>query len=403
MKLPRCLVLFTSVFIAFLLLLAPASAGSKTEYDPHSLHTVDPKHYPSFLDHVPRASLEEAIVQSLDYLDAVSPERSFRFGGNIFSAAWLAESLRFFLAAVRTAPTSQALQQIVRENFRVYQAGGASDGQDLLVTGYYEPLFNGSLRKGDGFNHPLYSPPPDLVRERDQDGTVRTGRYEKGRLVPYWSRRELEEKNLLRGRELVYVKSAVDAFVLQVQGSGRISLPDGTVRKIRFAAKNGRPYRSIGRCLVEQGKMKLEEVTMPRIRSYLEEHPDECRTILYNNESFVFFRWGDDGAAGPAGCLGRPLTPLRSIALDHQVFPPGALAFLETLQPDIDGRGRIVSWSPLSLFVLNQDTGSAIKGPDRVDLFWGSGEHAATAAGHMKHRGKLYFLVKKENGPAGAP
>ncbi|MDH3393537.1 MAG: MltA domain-containing protein, partial [Desulfobulbaceae bacterium] len=220
-------------------------------------------------------------------------------------------------------------------------------------------------------------------------------RMRNGKVVPYWSRREIERSAKLKGLELVYLADPMDCFTLHVQGSGRIRLPDGTVRRVHFAAKNGRPYRSIGRLLVDEGKMSLEEVTMPSIRAYLAAHPKEVARVLQHNDSFIFFRWGGK-AKTPAGSLGEPLTAGRSVALDQSRYPAAALGYLLSEKPLVNRSGQITGWLPMSRYILNQDSGSAIKGARRLDLFWGGDRYAEIAAGNMKHPGQLYFLIKKQ-------
>lgn len=350
--------------------------------------------FPYFSDSGSVDTLHNAITRSLHYLNKLPPERQFRYGDFDYSTEFLRESLNLFLSLVNESKTPDELHRQIKKKFDIYQAGD-NGKREVLVTGYYEPVLRGSLTKQDPYLYPLYKIPDDLVVLKDSGGEKRIGRYEKGYFVPYWSRAEIEDKKLLNGQELVYLANPTDAFFLHVQGSGRIQFPDGKIRQINYAAKNGRPYKSIGRHLVDTGKMQLEEVSLPSIRCYLEENKDEGRKILQHNPSYIFFKWGMDGQQGPMGCLGEPLTPRRSVALDQKVFPPGALAFLQTWEPTLNINSKIVGWQPMSVFVLNQDSGSAIKGPGRVDLFWGKGDHAETAAGHMKHEGSLYFLVKK--------
>ena len=191
------------------------------------------------------------------------------------------------------------------------------------------------MRRQAPFLYPLYRVPTDLV---NRDGKV--GRLEHGELVPYWTRAEIEEGNLLSGLELVYLDDPVAAFILQVQGSGRVRLRDGSIRPILFGAKNGRPYRSIGRFLVDRGEMRLEEVTLPAIIAYLEAHPDQRREILNHNESFVFFRWGEEGRPGPLGNLGEPLTAGRSVALDREYYPPGCSGLAADQKTAVQRAGR---------------------------------------------------------------
>ena len=200
-------------------------------------------------------------------------------------------------------------------------------------------------------------------------------------------------RNYYKAVELVFLKDPFDAFILHIQGSGKIQFPDKSIRPIRFAGSNGHPYKSIGKLLVDEHAMTLEEVTVPAIRKYLQLHPDQQQRILHHNPRYIFFHWGDD--VGPKGSFGQVLTPGRSIAIDSKVLPGGVLAYLQSRVPQIEQDGRVVGWNHIARFVFPQDSGEAIKGAGRVDIFWGSGQEAEFAANHMKEMGKLYFLVKK--------
>jgi membrane-bound lytic murein transglycosylase A len=221
------------------------------------------------------------------------------------------------------------------------------------------------------------------------------GRSVNKTLMPYFSRDEIDSKGSLqqKGCELLWVSDRIDLFFLHIQGSGRVLLEEGTVLNVNYDCANGRPYRSIGRLLIEEGSISREEMSMQQIRTYLKNHPEEIERVFNYNQSYVFFRLVDQG---PLGNIEVPLTPGRSVATDKRLFPKGALAFIQSEKPFVDEDGTIRSWETFGRFVLNQDTGGAIRGPGRADLFWGSGPYAETAAGHMKHQGKLYFLVLKQ-------
>ena len=192
--------------------------------------------------------------------------------------------------------------------------------------------------------------------------------------------------------EIAWLKDPVDVTFLHIQGSGRLRLPDGTETAVGYQASNGHPYRSIGRYMLENRFLSREEMSMQSIRRYLAEHPEIIQEVLNHNPSYVFFRILENG---PFGNINVPLTPGRSLALDSSLFPKGALCFISCKKPVINNNGKITGWTDFSRFVLNQDTGGAIKGSGRADLFWGSGTYAELAAGHMKHEGKLYVLIKK--------
>jgi len=350
---------------------------------------------PLFQDDLGYEALAPAIDRSVHYLRRLPREKVFVLCGEEYSTAWLIESLLAFQQIIEEKPSPQALTVILKKEFTLCQAKGMGADHRMFLTGYFEPLFKASLTKNATYRYPLYRKPPDLVSAA-KGKEKKTGRMEDGSLVPYYTRGEIEKGQLLAGQELVYLADPVEAFVLHVQGSGRVQLADGSLRRVQFAAKNGHEYRSIGRRLVEKGVLRKEEATMPRIVRYLKEHPEEQEAVLHYNDSFIFFRWGDDAAGGPLGCLGEPLTPGRSVALDQDCFPPGGIAFLTTRKPRINAADEIIGWEPLTRFVVNQDSGSAITGPGRLDLFWGGGGYAEVAAGTMKHPGTLYFLVKKK-------
>ncbi|MBU0946329.1 MAG: MltA domain-containing protein [Proteobacteria bacterium] len=351
---------------------------------------------PEFTDDLELKGLLTGAVRHLHYLNKIPPQTSVSLGSDRYPVSWLRESMESFIDILKQEPTPAELNRIVLENFTVYRAGGREDRPrgEMLITGYYEPFLQGSLEKKAPFLYPLYGPPDSLIQVRDQkSGKSLSRRRDKtGKLVPYWTRKEIEIYNLAAGHELVYLKDPVDAFILHIQGSGKIQLQDGSIRSIHYSTSNGLEYFSIGKLLVDQKKMSLQETNIPAIRHYLRTHPDEQEAILHHNSRFIFFRWEQGG--DPIGSLGEPLTGGRSIAIDRAVLPHEALAFLISRKPVLTDSGEIDRWVPLHRFVFPQDTGSAIQGSGRVDLYYGSGNYAKQAAEHMKEVGTLYFLVK---------
>ncbi|MGZ3578720.1 MAG: murein transglycosylase A, partial [Syntrophales bacterium] len=277
-----------------------------------------------------------------------------------------------------------------------------------FFTGYFEPIIEGSLERTERYSHPIYRTPDDTVVanlrkfDRKYKNEKLVGRLSNGELIPYFTRADIEEKGTLAGRnlELVWIMDPIDIFFLHIQGSGKIRLPDGSFTQVSFAQSNGRPYRSIGRYLLDKGKLTAGEISHQSIKKYLREHPEELSGIFNYNESYVFFRIVENG---PIGALGLTLTSGRSIATDLELFPKGALAFIRLRKPVFEKDGNIRSWETFSRFVLNQDTGGVIKGPGRVDLFCGTGSDAEMLAGSLKENGELYFLVKKKVSRAGVP
>jgi len=343
--------------------------------------------------------LEGSILKSISYLKRIPSDRMFIFGKDGYSAAHMIKSLEHFLSFIQMAPSEKDLKKYIKSNYFVYKSVGGNTSGQVLYTGYYEPLIEGSLEKTFEYRFPIYSYPNDLIiidlslfHEKYKREKI-IGRYTGETVLPYYERSEIENQGTLHGKaeELAWIKDPVDLFFLQIQGSGKICLEDGSMINVHYHIANGRPYRSIGRLLIDEGKIPKPEMSMQRIRSYLDNHPDELETILNYNPSYVFFTIEEEG---PLGYLEVKLTPGRSIALDKSIFPLAALAFIETEKPSIND-GKIDNWTDFSRFVLNQDTGGAIRGPGRADMFWGNGPYAEIAAGHMQHMGKLYFLILK--------
>ena len=211
------------------------------------------------------------------------------------------------------------------------------------------------------------------------------------KLVPYPTRKEIEASangNGFKGKPLAWVEDPVELFFLQIQGSGRIEMPDGSHLRVGYADQNGYPYQSIGKLLVERGELKLEQASMQGIKNWGIKNPDKLPDLLASNPSFVFFRELDGTLPGPLGALGIPLTGGRSIAIDPRFIPLGAPVFLSTTQPN--------SPLPLNKLVMAQDTGGAIRGGVRADVFWGFGDAAGEQAGRMKQRGKMWVLLPKD-------
>jgi len=384
------------LFALLLLLLAGATAllffGLPEPHRP--LHRL--AQAKTLVDDGDLGSLLAAAERQAAYLARQDPLATVAFDTDRYDNAWLLHSVEELIGELRRTPDQQRLADFLKENYLVYQAGGREGkrGRQMLVTGYYEPLFPGSLTRQPPYLYPLHRLPGSLVQLPAEDGKTRVGRYDKqGKPAPFWSRAEIEEQGLLEGEELVYLRDPFDAFLLHVQGSGRIRLPDGEVRAVHYAGSNGLTYNSIGKLFVDEGILPLEQVNIPAMRGYFAAHPEEMTRILRHNPRYIFFAWGDE--QGSRGSSGEVLTPGRSVAIDQEVLPAGGIAFLASRRPLFAEDGRVTGWTGLRRLVFPQDSGSAIKGAGRVDLFWGSGDYAERAAGQMKEAGQLFFLVKK--------
>ena len=376
--------------ILLLLVFANPLLSSCAHVDP-SLIEIDQGSSPFFIDDSSPASLVAAIDRHLNYLSSASKTDTVDQISGISQDEFY-RSLSAFKALLVNSPDPIKLNQLIRTHFQFYRAAGRDGQHEMLVTGYYEPVFEGSLEKKPAYQYPLYAVPDSLII--NHKGNNKVSRLdENGRFVPYWSRREIETGNLLDGSELVWLKDRLDAYLLQVQGSGRILLPDGTTRALHYAASNGLTYNSLGKLFVDERIMTKDEVSIDTIRGYLDSHPDQIERMLHHNPRYIFFKWGDD--RGPRGSLGQVLTADRSVAVDHTVFPTGALGYLISRRPVLNDDGSINHWKTFGRFVLPQDSGAAIKGPGRVDLFMGNDFYAEKAAGSMKEKGSLFFLVPR--------
>ena len=297
------------------------------------------------------------------------------------------------------ADGSAALRAFYEEWFIPYQVFNADGSDQGTITGYYEPKLYGNRTQTPRFRYPVYAAPDDLLQidmgeayPQLKDLRLR-GRLHGKRVIPYYSRAEIDAgSNPFAGRELFWVENAVELFFLQIQGSGRIELPDGSLVKIGYADQNGHPYISIGRKLVEAGELKLEEASMQGIKAWAEQHPDKLGALLAQNPSYVFFRELPNGLSAALGALGVPLTGEYSLAVDPRTIPLGLPVYLATTYPNDS--------APLNRLMLAQDTGGAIKGAVRADFFWGFGERAAALAGRMKQPGRMWVLFPKGGEPA---
>jgi membrane-bound lytic murein transglycosylase A len=283
------------------------------------------------------------------------------------------------------------LRAVLEVEFVPFEVAGP-DTAEGLFTGYYEAELRGALTPGDSYRWPLFGLPEDLITvdlalfRADLQGEKIYGRVEEGRLVPYYSRAEIDDGALTdRGLELLWVDDPIDAFFLHVQGSGRVALPDGSMMRVGFAGSNGRSFYAIGRALIDEGQVSRYGASMQGIRAWLRGNPRKATAVMQRNPRYIFFRRID--GEGPIGAQGVALTAGRSLAVDPSFLPLGAPLWLDTTWPASD--------RPLRRLMVAQDSGSAIKGPVRGDFFWGAGEPALEQAGRMKQKGVYYLLLPK--------
>ncbi len=393
------------LLLFLLMLILTAGCGGKSfkgDLAGRSMKKLSLRQYPEFTDSRDFADLEAAIDQSLIYFNRVPATRTFTYGKDRYDAAHMIRSLETFRAFIDTRPDPGSLNAFIRDRFLVYKSVGRKKGE-VMYTGYFEPTYRGSLSSSPEFAWPVYGYPEDMLQiDLSQFSDAYKGhkrlmaRVDMGsrRVLPYYDREAINGLPDFsdRAAPVVWLASRVDRFFLEIQGSGRVALDNGDVLRVHYAGTNGNRYRSIGAYLIDIGAVPREKMSMQAIREWLEANPDRMDEVLHYNESFVFFKAGE---GGPFGNIGVAVTPLRSIATDIKAFPRGALCFAETALPATDSRQPKEDWEKASFFVLNQDTGGAITGPGRVDLFCGNGDWAAYTAGHMTAEGALYLLVLK--------
>lgn len=330
-----------------------------------------------------KQKLIQGINHSLSYLETAKAKEVYEnYPLKEFSRERVIASLKRFRQLLISAKTPQQLQASVEREFVFYKSVGNDSQGRVDFTGYFQPLYPASRQKTDVFRYPLYRKPSNF----DSWPT------------PHPSRKDLEGKDglgnnsLIKGSELVWLRDRLQAYLVQVQGSAQLRLTDGTIMTIGYDGATDYPYTSLGKELINDGKIPAEEMSLPRLMAYLENNPHELEIYLPRNNRFIFFT---ETKGKPAtGSLNVPVTDERSIATDKNLMPPGGLALIYTRIPQINQNNELIT--PMTArYVLDQDTGSAIKGAGRVDIYFGTGDIAKTKAGLVDWEGELYYLLLK--------
>lgn len=331
-----------------------------------------------------RRSVLGAIDQSLRYLQTSKAIQAYQnYPVKEITRDRVIRSLRRFRQLLLTAKSEAALSAAIAKEFTVYQSTGKDNQGTVAFTGYFEPVHTASRKRTAEYRYPLYALPAGFSQWKK----------------PHPTRLELEgadglqgNRGKLRGTELVWMRDRLEAFLIQVQGSARLNLTDGTTMTIGVAGITDQPYSGIGRELIKDNKLKLEDLNLPNVLKYFQENPKDLDIYLPRNRRFVFFR--NTFGAPALGSLGVPLTGDRSIATDKSLMPPGALALIQTQLPIANSQKQLEQRSVIR-FVLDQDTGGAIIGAGRVDIFTGTGVQAGNEAGLINATGQLYYLLLK--------
>lgn len=354
-----------------------------------------------------RGGLIKAAKKAIKYLETLPQSRTLRVGGRDYGPAALIDSAKAMIAIAQEAKTPDELDQRVRATFDVFQSAGL-DGQGRVVfSSYYQPSLRASLKKTAGYPYPIYKRPADMVevdlasfdKKLANGDSVVLGRVGKDkRVTPYFSRAEIDRRKALAGKglEVAWLKDRFDALDLHIQGSGILKLTSGKEVLAKYAATNSASYNSVGLVLIKAGVFTRDEITHDKLRDYLRKNPDAESWILAQNPRYTFFDLAplpEDGE--PFGAAEQSLVPARAIAIDAAVVPLGALTFFTTTSPLADKEGRLLGMFPSARFAFGMDTGGAIKGPGRVDIYAGHGLQAAATARGQWADGQLFILVKK--------
>ena len=337
-----------------------------------------------------RFGLVEALDRSIEYM--TKPSSLGKFPRSEITHARTEASLKAFRDLLTTAGDPETFQAALVRDFDFYRSYGWDGRGSVFVTAYCTPIYDATREPTGPFRYPLYRLPDEIVKA--EDGTPLGTRGSSGEIGRSPTRAEIEEGGLYTGRglELAWLQSPVDAYVIHVQGSAKLRLPDGTIAHIGYAGKTEHPYVSVGRALVAEGRIPRGELSLARMREYFLSHPHEVAGWLRRNPSYVFFQ--DYPPGMPHGSLGFPVTPYRTIATDKSLFPRASVVFMDVAVPAASAQG--VGLRPFRSFVLDQDTGGAIRAAGRADIYFGVGPEAERLAGRQSSVGRMIYLFLKE-------
>ena len=332
------------------------------------------------------ANLRTAIDRSLNYLNKPSSQKFFPLGDITHKRA--VDSLKAFAEMMDSRMTARSMNEAIRSKFDVYMSVGCDGDGTVLFTGYYTPIFDGSMKRTERFQYPLYKTPEDLVK--GPDGETLGMRGTGGVLTQYPPRAIIESSNMLAGTELIWLSDPFEVYIAHVQGSAKIRLPNNKLITVGYAANNGHDYHGISKELVNDGRLRTDQISLSAMIDFFKNNPHLVNTYVWRNPRFVFFKIQE---GEPRGSLNEQVIPLRTIATDKSIFPRGCLTFISTRLPQ--ETAGTVSNQFYSGFALDQDTGGAIRAPGRCDVYMGIGDRAGKLAGQTYQEGKLYYLFLK--------
>ena len=358
-----------------------------------------------FTDDLSRASLKKAITNQLKVMFEQEPSTPVRLGTFTLTCGRLVETLEAFLEILNQDLPIEEFNKKISEEFVLYRVGKGKN-KKVLFTGYYRPVIEASLKRTPLYRYPIYQMPEQgLQQVKYKSGIQLVGTntgikktresYTEKKAWRRFTREEIDHKGVLKGQglEVAWLKDDLERFFLHIQGSGMLEFTDGTRQGVGYQGSNQHTYTGIGKLMIQDGAIEISQGSMQGIKKYFVDHPQDIAKYLYQNKRYIFFTLNND--EGPRGSGGGELVGGRSIATDKSIYPAGGLAFIKIRQPVLNENNEIVRWQPISRFVVDQDTGSAIRGAGRGDLYFGTGQVAGAKAGHYHERGEVYYLIKR--------
>ncbi len=354
-----------------------------------------------FTDDMDPASLKKAIDNQLAVMFEQDPASPVRLGDFTLTRGRLVETLEAFQKLLQKNLPQEEFNKKVSEEFLLYRVGKGKN-KKVLFTGYYRPVITASPTPSPRFRFPIYQMPDEDFQSVKRQGGIRlvgsnSGIKQIRQSTENWrnlTREEIDRKGALshQGLEVAWLEDELERYFLHIQGSGVLEFPDGTRQGVRYQGSNSYSYNSIGKKMIRDGVITTSQGSMQEIKKYFANNPQNISKYLSQNKRYIFFSLSDEGAIGSGG---GELVGGRSIATDKSIYPAGGLVFVKVRQPVLDANNKIKSWKPISRFVIDQDTGSAIRGKARADLYFGTGKEAGAKAGHYHEKGEVYYLIKK--------
>ena len=386
---------------------APKALPPQSESN-ESLSTKNPTPIPGFFSKTPKvfiddldqASLKKVILNQLKTMEFIDPSKTQRLGDLMVTNGWLKETLVSFLNLTNENLPPNEFSQRLREEFIIHRVGKGKR-KKILFTGYYAPMMKASRIKTDKYRYPIYKLPkpssePQLIG-RSKKYSIRKSSAPKTQAWRKYTRKQIDGDGILIDRklEIAWLSDDVDRFFLHIQGSGQLQFVDGTSMGAHFSGTNDYEFGGLGKRMIKDGVIDLAQGSMQGIKKYFKKHPEDIQKYFFYNKRYVFFKLSNKG--NPRGSGGGELIGGRSIATDKKIYPAGGLAFVKLRKPILNKENEIIKWKNFSRFMVDQDTGNAIRGKGRADFYFGMGDIAGAKAGHFHERGDVFYIVKKSN------